>query len=106
MEGEAAIDVDNMGWSSRSCDSTIVADSAGNSDDTRGANPGRSRRRAQLLLLDGTHASSRATRVLAIYDGTSPAEGDGLTFDLAEIIEALGAPALAARWRILPGSPT
>lgn len=39
---------------------------------------------------------------VGIYDGTGPGEGGGLTFDLADLLDALGPAALAARWRALP----
>jgi hypothetical protein len=38
---------------------------------------------------------------VGIYDGTGPGEAGGLTFDLAELLDALGPAALAARWRAL-----
>ena len=39
---------------------------------------------------------------VGIYDGTGPGEGGGLTFDLADVLDALGPAALAARWRAVP----
>jgi hypothetical protein len=39
---------------------------------------------------------------VGIYDGTGPDGGGWLTFDLAELLDALGPDALAAHWRVLP----
>ena len=39
---------------------------------------------------------------IGVHDGTGPGEGGGLTFDLAQLLDALGPTALAARWRPLP----
>ena len=41
-------------------------------------------------------------RGIGIYDGTGPGEDGWLTFDLAQLVEALGARARVARWRALP----
>ena len=41
-------------------------------------------------------------RGIGIYDSTGPGEAGGLTFDLAQLVEALGARARVARWRAVP----
>lgn len=44
---------------------------------------------------------SNRMRGVAIHDGTGPGEPGYLTFDLLQLIEALGTRARAARWRVL-----